>query len=182
MKSVPLQKKELSPEGENPSKEAKNNDERWDASQEKRREEEKDESKFRDSRERGEGRTRPPRRTPDAGDVGFLRRIALVGLSENNLTNEETQKLIEAFRDEVDDAEKVEKFEGLIRLQAKRSERKPSKLCRLRYSGDINSWEFEIYKYSDNWYDTEGEFPFAGGTVEECFDAAASLYITQTFP
>jgi hypothetical protein len=98
------------------------------------------------------------------------------------LTNEETQELIEAFRGEVDDAEKVEKFESLIHLQVKRSERKPSKLCRLRYTGDINSWDFEIYKYSDNWYDTEGEFPFASGTVEECFDATASLYITQTYP
>jgi len=74
-----------------------------------------------------------------------------------------------------------DKKRKLIELITK-NENKPSKLCRLRYTGDINFWEFEIYKYSDNWYDTEGEFPFNGGTIEECFDAAASLYITQTFP
>jgi hypothetical protein len=59
---------------------------------------------------------------------------------------------------------------------------RPSKLCRLKYTGDINHWDFEIYKYSDMWYDTDKEFPFGGGTVEECFDAADSLYITHTFP
>ena len=59
---------------------------------------------------------------------------------------------------------------------------KPQKLCRIRYTGDFNYWTFEIYKYSDNWYDTEEEFPFIGGTIEKCFDAAASLYITETFP
>ena len=47
--------------------------------------------------------------------------------------------------------------------------------------GNEESWEFQIYKYSDNWYDTVEEFPFGGGSVEECFDAAASLYITETF-
>lgn len=71
-------------------------------------------------------------------------------------------------------------LEGIENMMKNQS--KPSKLCRLKYIGDINHYEFEIFKYSDNWYDTEGEFPFGGGTVEECFDAAASLYITQTFP
>ncbi|PIV70329.1 MAG: hypothetical protein COS08_00870 [Euryarchaeota archaeon CG01_land_8_20_14_3_00_38_12] len=61
-------------------------------------------------------------------------------------------------------------------------DQRSSKLCRLKYAGDINYWDFEIYKYTDEWYDEEGDFPFAGGTVEECFDAAASLYVTHTFP
>jgi hypothetical protein len=38
-----------------------------------------------------------------------------------------------------------------------------------------------MYKYSDMCYDVEGDFMFAGGTIEECFDAAASVYITETF-
>lgn len=59
---------------------------------------------------------------------------------------------------------------------------KADRLCRLKYTGNPNRWEFQIYKYSDNWYDVEGEFPFGYGTVERCFDAAASLYITYTFP
>jgi hypothetical protein len=61
-----------------------------------------------------------------------------------------------------------------------KSEPKRSKLCRLRYKGDINNWELEMYKYSDMCYDVEGDFMFAGGTIEECFDAAASVYITET--
>lgn len=57
---------------------------------------------------------------------------------------------------------------------------KPSKLCRLRYKGDVDNWELEMYKYSDMCYDVEGDFMFSGGTIEECFDAAASVYITET--
>jgi hypothetical protein len=60
-------------------------------------------------------------------------------------------------------------------------EPKPSKLCRLKYKGNINNWELEMYKYSDMCYDVEHDFVFSGGTVEECFDAAASVYITETF-
>lgn len=56
-----------------------------------------------------------------------------------------------------------------------------SHLCRIRYTGEIDSWDMEIYKYSDNCYDQEGEYPGSGGTVEECFDEAAALYITETF-
>jgi len=90
---------------------------------------------------------------------------------------------IEAFKSQMSsklspfDKKLMEGIEDIMKNQSK-----PSKLCRLKYMGDINYWGFEIYKYSDNWYDTEGEFPFGGGTVEECFNAAASLYITQTFP
>lgn len=58
----------------------------------------------------------------------------------------------------------------------------PQKLCRLKYSGDPEYWELAVYKYSDLAYDEEGEFPLAGGTVEECFDAAASLYIACCYP
>lgn len=59
---------------------------------------------------------------------------------------------------------------------------RPIKLCRLRHTDDPEYWEFSIYKYSDEHYDDEGEFPFYGGSVEQCFDAAASLYIVECFP
>jgi len=67
-------------------------------------------------------------------------------------------------------------------LIASLSERKlkPSKLCRLKYKGDMNNWILEMYKYSDMCYDVEGDFMFSGGTIEECFNAAASIYITET--
>ena len=96
-------------------------------------------------------------------------------------TDEEIQEEIKAFKKEVQDEKKVEQLEKILQLQLKNSMRRPSKLCRIRYTGNEKSWEFQIYKYSDNWYDTIEEFPFSGGSVEECFDAAASLYITETF-
>jgi hypothetical protein len=76
----------------------------------------------------------------------------------------------------------IEWFDEASMLIASLSERKPkpSKLCRLRYEGDINKWELEMYKYSDMCYDVEGDYMFGGGTIEECFDAAASVYITET--
>lgn len=79
--------------------------------------------------------------------------------------------------------EELEFLNGSLRLMKKKDGKKrTSKLCRIHFTGNPKKWDFEIYKYSDNWYDKEGEFPFSSGTVEECFDAAASLYITQTFP
>jgi hypothetical protein len=92
------------------------------------------------------------------------------------ITDDGVDALKELFPNELSDE--------AIRKMVNRSKKdtKPSKLCRLRYTGDIDFWELEIYKYSDDWYDTEREFLFSGGTIEECFDAAASLYITQTFP
>ena len=70
----------------------------------------------------------------------------------------------------------VEEGTGLL------SKPRPSKLCRLEYTGDPENWSFAIYKYSDECYDNEADFPFGGGTVEECFDAAASLYIAECYP
>ena len=94
------------------------------------------------------------------------------------LTDEELQEELVDFKKEIQDKEKAEQFEKILRLQLKNSMCRPSKLCRIRYTGNVESWEFQIYKYSDNCYDTEGEFPFSSGSVEKCFDAAASLYIT----
>ncbi len=85
-------------------------------------------------------------------------------------------EMIQSFKEELPPQRRKRLEENLERDCTR------SKLCRLRYHGDPTSWEFQIYKYSDRCYDREGEFPFGSGTVEECFDAAASLYITRTFP
>ncbi|MCS4542485.1 MAG: hypothetical protein HY929_09300 [Euryarchaeota archaeon] len=54
----------------------------------------------------------------------------------------------------------------------------PTKLCRLRYSGDPDKWEFAFYKYSDGCYELcylpSGSF---FGRPEECFDTAAKVYL-----
>lgn len=57
---------------------------------------------------------------------------------------------------------------------------RPSPICRLRYSGDINRWEFAIYKYSSGRYDPD-EWMFPGsesvnGTVEGALKAGMKAY------
>ncbi len=52
--------------------------------------------------------------------------------------------------------------------------------CRLTYTGEMNDWEFAIYKYSREVYDPdEWFFPGAGnvdGTVEGALRAAMEAY------
>jgi hypothetical protein len=54
----------------------------------------------------------------------------------------------------------------------------PTKLCRLTWTGDPDSWEFTFYKYSDERYEPsitlDGSFV---GSPESCFDTAAQLYL-----
>lgn len=53
-------------------------------------------------------------------------------------------------------------------------------ICRLTYTGDLNSWDFAIYKSSDNCYDPdEWMFPGSGyldGTVEGAMMAGLEAY------
>jgi hypothetical protein len=53
-------------------------------------------------------------------------------------------------------------------------------ICRLKYTGDINKWEFAIYKYSDGRYDPN-EWLFPGGqhvdgTIEGAIKAGLEAY------
>ena len=55
-----------------------------------------------------------------------------------------------------------------------------SQICRLKYKGKINNWDFAIFKYSDEQYDEE-EFLFPGaehvnGTVEGAMRAGLKAY------
>jgi hypothetical protein len=56
----------------------------------------------------------------------------------------------------------------------------PSPICRLRYTGKLEEWEFAIYKYSDGRYDPE-EWMFPGsehidGTIEGALRAGLKAY------
>ena len=55
-----------------------------------------------------------------------------------------------------------------------------SHVCRLKYTGDLNHWEFAIFKYSDEVYDPhEWFFPGSGhvdGTVEGATRAGLEAY------
>lgn len=55
-------------------------------------------------------------------------------------------------------------------------------VCRLTYTGDMNNWEFAIYKYSDERYDPD-EWFFPGaeevdGTIEGAMRAGLRAYPT----
>ena len=56
----------------------------------------------------------------------------------------------------------------------------PSPICRLTYTGEMDAWEFAIYKYSADRYDPE-EWFFPGadevdGTVEGAMRAGLQAY------
>ena len=53
-------------------------------------------------------------------------------------------------------------------------------ICRLKFMGRIDNWEFAIYKYSDNGYDPD-EWMFPGteqidGTIEGAMKAGLEAY------
>jgi hypothetical protein len=53
-------------------------------------------------------------------------------------------------------------------------------ICRLKYTGDMNNWEFAIYKYSSGRYDPdEWFFPgdeYVDGTIEGAMRAGLEAY------
>ena len=53
-------------------------------------------------------------------------------------------------------------------------------VCRLRYTGRMDGWEFAIYKYSDERYDAEEWFfpgaEYVDGTVEGAMRAGLEAY------
>ena len=55
-----------------------------------------------------------------------------------------------------------------------------SQICRLKYTGSMDKWEFAIFKYSDERYDAdEWFFPGAGsvdGTIEGAMKAGLEAY------
>lgn len=64
--------------------------------------------------------------------------------------------------------------------QLKAAETIVTHLCRLRYLGSADRWEFAFYKYSDERYQLcclpSGSF---SGTPESCFDCAANVYLRE---
>ena len=55
-----------------------------------------------------------------------------------------------------------------------------SRICRLKYTGEMDEWEFAIFKYSDERYDPE-EWLFPGdghvdGTIEGAMKAGLEAY------
>jgi len=62
--------------------------------------------------------------------------------------------------------------------EAEQIRQTPTKLCRLTWTGNPDSWSFAFYKYSNERYEPsislDGSFM---GSPEACFDTAAQLYL-----
>ena len=54
----------------------------------------------------------------------------------------------------------------------------PVKMCRLGWTGDMESWELAFHKYSDGQYEPSIHFDGSGiSSPEACFDCAAQVYL-----
>lgn len=74
----------------------------------------------------------------------------------------------------------VTRYSGSYLYLGRREYGKPSPICRLKYCGKMDNWEFAIYKYSDERYDPEEWFfPGSGhvdGTIEGAMKAGLEAY------
>jgi hypothetical protein len=52
-------------------------------------------------------------------------------------------------------------------------------LCRLEYTGDLERWRFQIFRFSSCAYDEDQDFPFSGGSPEDCLAVAADFYLRE---
>lgn len=54
----------------------------------------------------------------------------------------------------------------------------PVKMCRLGWTGDMESWDLAFHKYSDGRYQPSLDFSGSGRSAPEtCFDCAAQVYL-----
>ena len=101
----------------------------------------------------------------------------------------EVQKLIDKFnRENFGDAESKRwrivgysaRFKGKYLHLDRDDMERPSPICRLKWNGEMDNWEFAIYKYSDNCYDPEEWFfpgeEFVDGTVTGAMKAGMTAY------
>ncbi len=78
------------------------------------------------------------------------------------------------------DLQYVTRYKGVYLYLDRCDFAEPSPICRLRYTGKFEEWEFAIYKYSDGRYDPE-EWLFPGsehidGTIEGAMRAGLKAY------
>jgi hypothetical protein len=68
---------------------------------------------------------------------------------------------------------------GMTEEEKARLDAIPLHLCRLEYFGRKDEWGFAFYKYSDEKYEVSFLPSISWtGTPEECFDCAASVYLS----
>ena len=74
----------------------------------------------------------------------------------------------------------VPRFEGMFLYLDRQEYGATTPICRLKYTGSFEKWEFAIFKYSSERYDSqEWMFPgaeFVDGTIEGALRAGMSAY------
>jgi hypothetical protein len=74
----------------------------------------------------------------------------------------------------------IPRYRGKYLYLSRRGFRTVNPICRLKYSGEIDNWDFAIYKYSSERYDPdEWMFPGSGkvdGTIEGAMLAGLEAY------
>jgi hypothetical protein len=95
----------------------------------------------------------------------------------------QVEKIVQTFNTEViknPDYFYVTRYRGRYLYLARAMYFTPSPVCRLKYTGKMDGWEFAIYKYSNERYDPdEWFFPGSGhidGTIEGAMRAGLEAY------
>ena len=104
------------------------------------------------------------------------------GISAN--IKKEVAKIVEDFNRTVlqNDPEYsyVTRYRGKYLYLNRQNYGRPDPICRLTFTGEMDSWEFAIYKYSSEQYDAD-EWFFPGaedvdGTIEGAMKASLKAY------
>ena len=115
---------------------------------------------------------------------GYIRGERMAKKSITVHVKSDINKIIDRFHcEDLKDSPRryIPKFKGsYLYLDRDDGAEGPSPICRLRYTGDMKKWEFEIYKYSSGQYDPD-EWMFPGsecvdGTVEGALKAGMKAY------
>ncbi len=96
----------------------------------------------------------------------------------------EATAIVEAFNAKVykgsADLYYIPRFQGSFLYLDRKEYRNTSPVARLKYTGDINKWEFAIFKWSRETYDPDERFfpgaEFLNGTIEGAMKAGIEAY------
>ena len=95
---------------------------------------------------------------------------------------EQVDEIVRSFNEEFMDPDcvYVTRYRGKFLYLDRNEYGQIGSICRLEYTGDMNNWDFAIYKYSSERYDAE-EWFFPGtehvdGTIEGAMKAGLEAY------
>ena len=96
---------------------------------------------------------------------------------------EQAEEVVAKFNKEIlknGEIEYTARFKGnYLHLDRRDFGSKPDPICRLKYTGDFDDWDFAIYKYSDGAYDPDEWFPGddeVDGTIEGAMRVGLKAY------